>query len=71
MPSHALILTAGLGTRLQPLTLVRAKPALPVAGEPLIRRIVTWLSSQGVGDLVLNRLVDTEEDLALWIETLR
>jgi NDP-sugar pyrophosphorylase family protein len=54
MPSHALILTAGLGTRLQPLTLVRAKPALPVAGEPLIRRIVTWLSSQGVGDLVLN-----------------
>ena len=54
MPSHALILTAGLGTRLQPLTLVRAKPALPVAGEPLIRRIVTWLTRQGVRDLVLN-----------------
>jgi NDP-sugar pyrophosphorylase family protein len=54
MLSHALILTAGLGTRLQPLTLVRAKPALPVAGEPLIRRIVTWLTRQGVGDLVLN-----------------
>jgi mannose-1-phosphate guanylyltransferase len=54
MPSHALILTAGLGTRLQPLTLVRAKPAIPVAGEPLIRRIVTWLSRQGVADLVLN-----------------
>jgi NDP-sugar pyrophosphorylase family protein len=54
MPSHALILTAGLGTRLQPLTFVRAKPAIPVAGEPLIRRIITWLSSQGVADLVLN-----------------
>jgi NDP-sugar pyrophosphorylase family protein len=54
MPSHALILTAGLGTRLQPLTLVRAKPAIPVAGEPLIRRIVAWLSRQGVADLVLN-----------------
>ena len=54
MPSHALILTAGLGTRLQPLTLVRAKPALPVAGEPLIKQIITWLTRQGVGDLVLN-----------------
>jgi mannose-1-phosphate guanylyltransferase len=51
---HALVLTAGLGTRLRPLTDVRAKPALPVAGEPMIRRIVAWLVSQGVGDLVLN-----------------
>jgi mannose-1-phosphate guanylyltransferase len=54
MPSHALILTAGLGTRLQPLTEVRAKPAIPVAGEPLIRRIAAWLSRQGVSELVLN-----------------
>jgi NDP-sugar pyrophosphorylase family protein len=51
---HALVLTAGLGTRLRPLTDVRAKPAIPVAGTPLIRRIVTWLVSQGVDDLVLN-----------------
>jgi mannose-1-phosphate guanylyltransferase len=50
----ALILTAGLGTRLRPLTNVRAKSALPVAGEPLVRRIITWLVAQGVGDLVLN-----------------
>jgi NDP-sugar pyrophosphorylase family protein len=51
---HALVLTAGLGTRLRPLTDVRAKPAIPVAGTPLIRRIVTWLVSQGVDNLVLN-----------------
>jgi len=51
---HALVLTAGLGTRLRPLTDVRAKPAIPVAGEPIIRRIITWLVSQGVDDLVLN-----------------
>jgi mannose-1-phosphate guanylyltransferase len=51
---HALILTAGLGTRLRPLTDVRAKPAIPVAGEPMIRRIIAWLVSQGVDDLVLN-----------------
>jgi mannose-1-phosphate guanylyltransferase len=48
------VLTAGLGTRLRPLTDVRAKPAMPVAGEPLIRRIVAWLASHGVDDLVLN-----------------
>jgi mannose-1-phosphate guanylyltransferase len=51
---HALVLAAGLGTRLQPLTYVRAKPAIPVAGEPLIRRIVAWLAGQGVTELVLN-----------------
>jgi mannose-1-phosphate guanylyltransferase len=51
---RALVLTAGLGTRLRPLTDVRAKPAIPVAGEPMIRRIVAWLVSQGVRDLVLN-----------------
>lgn len=54
MISQALILTAGLGTRLRPLTDVRAKPAIPVAGEPMIRRIITWLGSHGVNDLVLN-----------------
>jgi mannose-1-phosphate guanylyltransferase len=51
---RALVLTAGLGTRLRPLTDVRAKPAIPVAGEPMIRRIIAWLASQGVRDLVLN-----------------
>jgi mannose-1-phosphate guanylyltransferase len=51
---QALVLTAGLGTRLRPLTDVRAKPAIPVAGEPMIRRIVAWLVSRGVDDLVLN-----------------
>jgi mannose-1-phosphate guanylyltransferase len=48
------VLTAGLGTRLRPLTDVRAKPAMPVGGEPLIRRIVAWLASHGVDDLVFN-----------------
>ncbi|MSO30720.1 MAG: hypothetical protein EXQ48_07235 [Acidobacteria bacterium] len=50
----ALVLTAGLGTRLRPLSRVRAKAALPVAGVPLIQRIVTALVSGGVRDLVLN-----------------
>jgi mannose-1-phosphate guanylyltransferase len=33
---------------------VRAKPAIPVAGNPLVRRIVGWLAGQGVQDVVLN-----------------
>ncbi len=51
---RALVLTAGLGTRLQPLTLARAKAAAPVDGEPLARRTISWLVSHGVRDLVLN-----------------
>jgi NDP-sugar pyrophosphorylase family protein len=54
MIRHALVLTAGLGTRLRPLTDVRAKPAIPVAGDPMIRRIIRTLVAQGVDDLVLN-----------------
>jgi mannose-1-phosphate guanylyltransferase len=54
VPHAALVLTAGLGTRLRPLTDVRAKPAIPVAGEPMIRRIVGWLTAQGVHEIVLN-----------------
>jgi mannose-1-phosphate guanylyltransferase len=52
--SHALVLTAGLGTRLRPLTLVRAKPAVPVAGDPLVRHILRWLVANGVTNLTLN-----------------
>lgn len=50
----ALVLAAGLGTRLHPLTLARAKPAIPVAGDPMIRRIARWLVGHGVADLVVN-----------------
>jgi mannose-1-phosphate guanylyltransferase len=50
----ALLLTAGLGTRLRPLSAVRAKPAMPVAGDPLVRRILRWLAAAGVTDVVLN-----------------
>jgi len=50
----ALLLTAGLGTRLRPLSCVRAKPALPVAGVALVRRVLGWLAASGVTDVVLN-----------------
>ena len=50
----ALVLTAGLGTRLRPLSFVRAKGALPIGNEPLARRILRWLDRAGVRDAVLN-----------------
>lgn len=50
----ALVLTAGLATRLRPLSLVRAKAALPVGGDPLIRRILKQLAAAHVTDVVLN-----------------
>jgi NDP-sugar pyrophosphorylase family protein len=50
----ALVLTAGLATRLRPLSFVRAKAAVPVAGLPLITRILRQLHGAGVVDAVLN-----------------
>jgi NDP-sugar pyrophosphorylase family protein len=50
----ALVLAAGLATRLRPLSFVRAKAAVPVAGEPLVRRVLRWLRAAGVADVVLN-----------------
>jgi NDP-sugar pyrophosphorylase family protein len=54
LPSSALILAAGLGTRLRPLTRERAKPALPVAGATLIERTVMWLAASGIRHQLVN-----------------
>lgn len=54
VPGRALVLTAGLGTRLRPLTRARAKAAALVDGEALARRVIRWLAGFGVRDLVLN-----------------
>jgi mannose-1-phosphate guanylyltransferase len=50
----ALVLTAGLATRLRPLSTVRAKAAVPVAGDALVCRILRWLRRSGVNRVVLN-----------------
>ena len=50
----ALVLAAGLGTRLQPLSSVRAKPALPIAGVPLIVRTLQALRAAGIRRVVIN-----------------
>ena len=52
--TRALVLTAGLATRLRPLSFVRAKAALPVAGVPIVIRILRQLEAAGITDAVLN-----------------
>ena len=50
----AVVLAAGLGTRLRPLTLVRPKPLLPVWGVPMLERILRMLESWGVEEIAVN-----------------
>lgn len=50
----ALILTAGLGTRLDPITRLVAKPAVPLGDRTLIEHVIGWLAKDGVPAAVLN-----------------
>jgi mannose-1-phosphate guanylyltransferase len=50
----AMILCAGLGTRLRPLTLRVPKPAVPVCGVPLVSWTLGLLAGAGVGRAVVN-----------------
>ena len=53
-PPPASVLSAGLGTRLRPLTEYRAKPAMPVGDEALACRILRRLAEAGIREAVLN-----------------
>ena len=50
----AMILAAGKGERLRPLTLHTPKPLLPVAGQPLIEYHLQALAAAGFDELVIN-----------------
>jgi hypothetical protein len=54
LPRKAVVLAAGLGTRLRPLTWVQPKPLVPVWGTPLVLRIVAMLERWGVGEIHVN-----------------
>jgi MurNAc alpha-1-phosphate uridylyltransferase len=51
---HAMILAAGLGTRMRPLTGTRPKPLVEVSGKPLIDYILGYCRDAGVTDVVVN-----------------
>jgi N-acetyl-alpha-D-muramate 1-phosphate uridylyltransferase len=50
----AMILAAGLGTRMRPLTATRPKPLVAVAGKPLIDHVLDRLRTAGVQRAVIN-----------------
>lgn len=50
----ALILAAGAGTRLRPLTDTCPKPMLPIAGRPLLEWTLRWLQRYGIHEVALN-----------------
>ena len=52
--THALVLCAGLGTRLRPLTEERPKPLVPVLGRPLASYALEILAAHGVRHVVAN-----------------
>jgi mannose-1-phosphate guanylyltransferase len=51
---RAVVLVGGEGTRLRPLTLSTPKQMLPIAGLPVIERVVHHLAAHGVDEVVLS-----------------
>lgn len=50
----AMVLAAGKGTRLHPLTEMLPKPMLPVAGRPVLAHIIEWLLCHGIHRVAIN-----------------
>ena len=50
----AMILAAGFGTRLFPLTIDRTKPAIPFLGKPLVGYVAEYVAKHGVTEFVVN-----------------
>ncbi len=50
----AMILAAGFGTRLFPLTIDRTKPAIPFLGKPLVGYVAEYIARFGIKDFVVN-----------------
>ena len=50
----AMVLAAGFGKRLQPLTRVLPKPMFPVLGRPLLSHTFDILESANISDVAIN-----------------
>jgi MurNAc alpha-1-phosphate uridylyltransferase len=54
VPTTAMVLAAGLGKRMRPLTATKPKPLIEVAGRPLLDHIIERLKTAGVEKVVVN-----------------
>ena len=54
VPDTAMIMAAGKGTRMMPLTADRPKPLIEVAGTTLLDHVLDLLREAGVGQIVVN-----------------
>jgi MurNAc alpha-1-phosphate uridylyltransferase len=54
VPETAMVMAAGLGKRMRPLTATRPKPLVEVAGKPLIAHVFDHLRAAGVKRAVVN-----------------
>lgn len=54
VPHTAMVMAAGLGTRMRPLTATRPKPLIEVAGKPLLDHVFDRLRAAGVRRVVVN-----------------
>jgi len=50
---QGVILAAGKGSRLQPITLKRSKAMVPILGKPIVERVMEDLAANGVDDFLL------------------
>ncbi len=51
---HAMILAAGLGTRMRPLTLETPKPLIKIGNKTLLERSINLLEHHGVEQIIIN-----------------
>ena len=80
MTLRAVVMAAGLGTRLRPLTDEVAKPVLPIDGSPVLATLLRELAAAGIGEATVvtghlaeqvERLVGDGSAFGLTVRTVR